>query len=312
VYETYFPGSTFKPFSALAALEDGSMDRSVRVDCPGYYELGNRKFRCTHAHGEVGIHGALVQSCNVYFYRLAEQVGLDRLAHYAREFGFGQPTGLGINTENGGFVASRQWYIDRYGKPYRLGFTLNTAIGQGNTRTTLLQMGMAYAALANGGKLYAPQLVKRLEAPDGEVIEEFTPRLRREVEVEAEHMQLVLDGLYGVVHNRDGTAHAALIKGGVPVAGKTGTAEVAKRLRKGQDPKRAWYYRRDHAWFVGLAPRTDPEIVVVVLVEHGGAGGKTAAPIAMEIVQEYLGGEEEAQAKRRRSGDATYAARGER
>ncbi|MDH5673239.1 MAG: penicillin-binding protein 2 [Myxococcales bacterium] len=290
LYESYFPGSTFKPISALSALEDNILTTATRYECPGYYELGKRKFRCSHVHGDVDMRNAIVQSCNVFFYRLAEQVGLDRLGKFSRDFGLGQVTGIGINTEARGFVPTREWYKKRHGDQYRLGFTLNAAIGQGNTRVTLIQLAMAYAAIANGGTLYVPQLVRAVEAPDGSTIEDFPARVRRRVNVSREHLTYVIDGMFGVVNDQNGTAYEARVEGGVPVAGKTGTAQVARRkLRPGEDPRRAWYYRRSHAWFAGFAPADAPELVAVVLVEHGGHGGKYAAPIATRILQEALG-----------------------
>ncbi len=291
LYESYSPGSTFKPFSSLAALNDGTITLTTRNGCPGYYELGRRKFRCSHVHGNVDLRAAIVQSCNVYFYRLAEQIGIDRLAAISRDFGFGAVSGLGINTEASGFIPTRDWYKKRHGDRYRLGFTLNEIIGQGNTKVTLMQLAMAYAAIANGGTLYVPQIVQAVEGPDGSVIEEFEPRVRRRVELQPEHLALVIDAMYGVINDPNGTAFDERIQGGVPVAGKTGTAQVAKRsLPPGEDPKRAWYYRRSHAWFAGFAPADAPEIVIVVLVEHGGHGGKFAAPIGVQILQEALGG----------------------
>jgi penicillin-binding protein 2 len=290
VYETYFPGSTFKPISALAALQDGVLTASSRFDCGGFYQLGNRRFRCGHAHGEIEMRKAIVQSCNVYFYRLAEQVGLDRLTRLSRDFGLGSVTGLGINTEARGFVPTREWYMKRHDGRYRIGFTLNDAIGQGNTRVTLMQLAMVYAAIANGGTLYVPQLVQAVEAPDGSVIEEFPPRVRRRVSVDPQHLAFVIDGMFGVVNDLNGTAYEARIAGGVPVAGKTGTAQVSRgKLPGGVDVANAWFYRRSHAWFAGFAPADDPELAIVVLVEHGGPGGKYAAPIAIRALHEALG-----------------------
>jgi penicillin-binding protein 2 len=313
LYETYFPGSTFKPISALAALQDEILTQEDRFECPGYYELGRRKFRCSHVHGEVDMRDAIVQSCNVYFWKLAERVGLDRISRFANDFGLGQVTGVGINTEASGLVPTRDWYLKRHGDQYRLGFTLNNAIGQGNTRITLMQLAMAYAAIANGGTLYVPQLVEAVLAPDGSVIEEFPPRVRRRVSVDPEHLTYVIDGMFGVVNDPAGTAYDARIEGGVPVAGKTGTAEVANRkLPPGEDPKRAWYYRRSHAWFAGFAPADDPELAVVVLVEHGGHGGKYAAPIATRILQEALGDDEDEAAGRRGGRGAVVPTRGRR
>jgi penicillin-binding protein 2 len=290
VYETYFPGSTFKPISALAALQAEILTPTSHFDCGGYYELGRRRFRCSHAHGDVDMRKAIVQSCNVYFYRLAEQVGLDRISKLSSDFGLGAVTGLGINTEARGFVPTRDWYLKRHGDQDRLGFTLNDAIGQGNTRVTLIQLAMVYAAIANGGTLYVPQLVQSVESPEGGVIEEFPPRMRRRVSADPKHLTYVIDGMFGVVNDQNGTAFEARIEGGVPVAGKTGTAQVSRgKLPAGVDANRAWYYRRSHAWFAGLAPADDPELAIVVLVEHGGHGGKYAAPIAVRILQEALG-----------------------
>jgi penicillin-binding protein 2 len=292
VYESYFPGSVFKPIVALAALQDGIIDPAARIECPGYYELGGRRYRCGDAHGEVDMRKALVVSCNVYFYHLAELVGLDRMARLAREFGLGAKTGLGINTEAPGFIPTRKWYEKRLGK-YRVGFTLNEALGQGNTRVTMIQLALAYAAIANGGTLYVPQLVESVEAPGDGVIEQFAPRVRRRVNVDREHLTFMVDALFGVVNDAGGTAFEARLEGGVLIAGKTGTAQVAQRRPLPGENRRAWYYRRSHAWFVGFAPAPDPELAVAVLVEHGGPGGKYAAPIAIQILQEALAREVE-------------------
>jgi penicillin-binding protein 2 len=292
VYETYFPGSTFKPVSALAALQDGLLTPSNHFECPGFYDLGKRRFRCSHAHGEsVDMRKALIQSCNVYFYHLAEQVGLDRIANLSHDFGLGAVTGIGINTEAQGFVPTRDWYMKQHGNQYHIGFTLNAAIGQGNTRVSLIQLAMAYAAMANGGTLYVPQLVQAVEAPDGSTVEEFPPRVRRHVSIDPGHLSYVKEGMVGVVNDPNGTAYDARIEGGIPVAGKTGTAQVSVgRLPGSVDVQNAWYYRRSHAWFAGFAPADDPQLAIVVLVEHGGQGGKYSAPIAIRILQEALGG----------------------
>ena len=295
IYESYFPGSTFKPFSALAALGEGQIDPAERVTCTGSYQLGRgRPFRCTAQHGEVDMRQALVQSCNVYFYRLAERVGLDPIARTAQDFGLGRRTGIGINAEAPGFIPTRAWYEAR--GAWQGGIALNTAIGQGDTKSTLMQLATAYAAIANGGTLYVPQIVERISAPDGTVLEELEPRVRRRVHVQPEHLAYVIDGLYGVVNDQSGTAYSARVDGGVPIAGKTGTAQLSQRARHDVDPDRALYFNRAHAWFAGFAPVEEPELAIVVLVEHGGAGGRTAAPIATQILQEYLGSRDTATA----------------
>jgi penicillin-binding protein 2 len=239
-------------------------------------------------HGEVDMRQAMMQSCNVYFYALAERVGLDRIARVAQDFGLGRRTGIGINTESPGFIPTRTWY-DAHDIAWRGGFTLNTAIGQGDTKTTIIQIAMAYAALANGGTLYVPQLVERISGPDGAVLEELEPRVRRRVHVSRENLAFLIDSFSGVVNDPLGTAFAARVADGVAIAGKTGTAQVYQRARLSEeDAARAEYRNRAHAWFAGFAPVERPEVAIVVMLEHGGSGGRYAAPIAIQILQEYL------------------------
>lgn len=288
IYESWFPGSTFKPFAALAALEEGVINPDETVNCEGSLEVGGRRFHCTNSHGDVNLREAMVQSCNVYFYELARHVGQDQLARVAGTFGIGRRTGIGINAEASGFVPTRSFY-ERTGRRFLLGFTLNTAIGQGDTRTNLVQLAMAYGAMANGGTLYVPQLVESVTSADGSVVERFPPRVRRRLNVDPEHLALVMDGMYGAVNNQNGTAYEAYSSHGgeISVAGKTGTAQVSARVRPG-DPTRGRWSRRAHAWFAGFAPAEDPEVAIVVLVEHGGGGGTNAAPIAIGVLNEYL------------------------
>jgi penicillin-binding protein 2 len=188
-----------------------------------------------------------------------------------------------------GFIPTREWYETR--DAWQGGIALNVAIGQGDTRVTLVQLAMAYAALANGGTLYVPQLVDSIRSPDGSVLEDFEPRVRRRVHVDPDNLALIVDGLYGVVNDPAGTAYAARIEDGVPIAGKTGTAQLFGRIRSESEVERAEYHRRAHAWFAGFAPIEDPELAIVVLIEHGGPGGRYAAPVAIQILEEYLGTE---------------------
>ena len=287
IFESYFPGSTFKPITALAGLEAGVVDPRTMVNCTGRHELGRRVFRCQHVHGPTMLHRALVESCNVYFYQLAEAVTMDRIAQMAFEFGLGRRTGIGINQETPGFIPTRAWYAQHYPGQWRIGHTLNTAIGQGNTRVTVLQLALAYAALANGGTLYVPQLIERVEGPDGDVIERFPPTVRRRVAVSARHLGLISAALTGVVADRFGTAHGAMVEE-VSVAGKTGTAQVSRIVRNADNTRRVFRSQRDHAWFAGYAPADNPEIAVVALVEHGGSGGHEAAPLVTAIAREWF------------------------
>jgi penicillin-binding protein 2 len=292
MYEAYFPGSTMKPFSALAALQTKALTPDTREMCEHIYVLGKTRFKCEGFHGQTKLHDAIVHSCNIFFYHLGEKTGIDALAALAGEFGFGQRTGIGINHEVPGLVPTKAWYNQHYGGQFRLGFTLNAAIGQGNTKVTVLQLAMAYAALANGGTLYAPQIVRSIESPnttgEGSVEIDFAPRVRRKINLAPDNLHAVLEGMHGVVNEPGGTAYKERTTK-VDVAGKTGTAQVSKINQKaGIDPRSIWYFNRDHAWFAGVAPYDDPEIAVVVLVEHGGGGGHNAAPIAMRVFEDWF------------------------
>jgi penicillin-binding protein 2 len=287
VGETYYPGSTFKAVSAIAALEDRLVTPEDKSTCRGGFDLAKHFFRCTKTHQTVNLYEAIVQSCNVYFYELGARPGMmDRLAKYGADMGLGAPTGLGLNSEEGGFLPTEEWYREQKRKNpkaegFQVGHSVNAVIGQGSTRVTLLQMATMYAAIANGGKLWLPQLVERIESPDGKVLEEFAPRVRRELAVSPETLAIVRQGLVGVVNEPKGTAFRARPKD-IEVAGKTGTAQVRSGRAEGG------YEFNTHAWFVGFAPAGRPRIAFAVLVEHGGHGGDVAAPLAVDMVQAYF------------------------
>jgi len=280
------PGSTFKPFSALAALEDKLLDPEDRERCDGYLYFGRRVFHCTHVHGKVNMHDAIAESCNLYFWKLAETVGMDRIAKIATAFGLGTKTGIGVNPEAPGRIPTRSWYALRYRGQFRIGFTLNTAIGQGATLVTPLQLALAYAALGNGGTLYLPQLVRAVETSDGSVAQDFPPRVRQKAQMKVENVARVNEALAAVVNEPKGTAYPVR-DGFLEISGKTGTAQNNSRPDGEMDPKKAWYFERDHAWFASFFPSRAPEIAVVVLVEHGGSGPTIAAPIAIQIIRDY-------------------------
>jgi penicillin-binding protein 2 len=280
------PGSTMKPFSALAALEDHLVDPEHAEKCEGYVMFGRRVFRCSHVHGRVVLHQAISRSCNVYFFHLAETVGMDRIARVAQAFGLGQKTGLAINPEAPGRIPTRSWYALRYRGQFRVGFTLNMAIGEGDVTVTPLQLAVAYSALANGGTLYQPQVVRAVETSDGTVVQEFPPRIRRQIPVDPDNLRRVSDALYDVVNDPNGTAFPARDPA-LDVAGKTGTAQTGYVAKKDDEPKMGWFLSQNHAWFSSFAPARSPEIAVTVLVEHGGSGPEVAVPVAMQIVREY-------------------------
>jgi penicillin-binding protein 2 len=290
VRENYFPGSTFKVVPALAALEEGLVNPSEKVVCGGGYRFGGRMFHCMEVHGPVDMHDAIVRSCNTYFFKIGERVGMDRMARIAHELGLGEGTGLGLNGEVPGFIPTSEYYR-KSREGFHPGSTLNMAIGQGSVKVTLLQMATLYGALANGGRLYVPQLAERLELPDsGKVIETFPPRLRRQVSLRPENLALIRRALAGVVNDTHGTAYAQRLTS-VEVAGKTGTAQVHRIKTYGKDhivAEGEWDTSKDHAWFVGFAPAYRPRIVVAALVEHGGLGAKAAAPVVMQTIRAYF------------------------
>ena len=286
---SYPPGSTFKPFTALAALERGLIDPRMTIDCPGFLRFGRGKpFSCSHVHGITNLHKAIAESCNVYFWELVAEYGVEQdiIAEMGQRFGFGQRTGLGLNAEVPGRMPTRAWMTLHNRGVYQRGFGLNAAIGQGATTATVLQLTLAYAALANGGTLYEPELVRAVETSDGTTVQEFSPRVRRQIQIDPENMKLIHKALNAGVNEEGGTASKARING-VDMAGKTGTAQVGHALVRGLEAERVQYFSRDHAWFAGYSPTDSPEVAVVALIEHGGTGGKHAAPVAFQIVQAY-------------------------
>jgi len=281
----YPPGSLYKFVTAVAALEDGSVDEEEILFCPGWHEQGRRTFRCTSKHEKMTMVTAIQHSCNVYFWKVAERVGIDRMAEVSRDFGFGAPTGLGLNGDVPGRVPTRAWYEKH--TSFKIGYTLNAATGQGDVEVTVLQLAMAYAAIANGGRLYVPQIVSRLETAAGDELFAYQPKLRRMVSASPETLALMREGMRRVVGEEGGTAFQYAHSEIVEYAGKTGTAQVRGRRRQKLEVK-GWHPHRDHAWFAGFAPLHNPEIAVVVLIEHGGPGGKTAGPVGRRIVEGYF------------------------
>jgi len=284
----YPPGSTYKAIVALAGLESGLLDPGTRVYCPGSFSHGNRSYRCWKkgGHGSVDLQEALKKSCDVFFYALGLRLGVDRIAEFARAFGFGARTGIGLRGETTGIVPSSEWKQKRFGEPWYSGETVSVSIGQGYNTATPIQLAVAFAAIANGGTVHAPRLVLRRMTPDGPV--EEAPQPRGRVPVDPEHLARVRRALRAVVEEAGGTGSRARVPG-VEVAGKTGTSQVVrldrvKDLPESQIPRRF----KDHAWFASFAPVDAPEIVVVVLAEHGGGGGATAAPMARQVLQRHF------------------------
>jgi penicillin-binding protein 2 len=283
----YPPGSTFKVVAALAGLQEGEINASTIYYCEGKWKYGERVFRChnEHGHGAMTVVPSLIHSCDVFYYKLSDKLGIERLAKYARMLGVGRKSGIDIPGEQEGLMPEPEWKTRVYQKAWLPGETLITSIGQGSVVMTPLQLASLYAAIANKGTLYQPQIVGKITAPNGAVIREIAPVVAGRVDVKPEHFALVRQGLLGVFNEPGGTAYSVRLKS-LLVAGKTGTAQV-RRMGKTSTHGGGPYEFRDHAWIACYAPADDPEIVVVALVEHGGFGGHTAGPVAMQVVAKY-------------------------
>ncbi len=287
--EHYHPGSTFKVVTLLAALQAGVYTSTTQVSCGGGYTLGSRRWRChkESGHGLVDARKALQVSCDTYFYHAADLLGLEPIAAMGKLFGLGSVANLGVAAEVPGVMPDVAYHQKNTPGGYTKGMALNTAIGQGDLNVTPLQLAVLYSAVGNKGRVLQPQIVSRIEAPDGQVVEAFAPKVVRQIPMSDDQHALLVDALTSVVNEPGGTAFRTR-NAEVTVAGKTGTAQVGKlglvRLKKEQMD----YFERDHAWFASFAPAEDPELTVIVLNEHGGHGGSDAAPTAAAVIAKYF------------------------
>lgn len=287
----YPPGSTYKLIVAAAALEEGMITPETRISCSGSFNLGNRSYRCwkKHGHGSVNLHRALVESCDVYFYTVGRMLGVDKIARYARLFGLGEATGIELAHERKGLVPTRDWKLARLKEPWQLGETISISIGQGFNLTTPLQLVQAYGALANGGTLWRPHLVQRIELADGSIEKKYLPEKKGELKLSQQTLSVLNRALWGVVNEPGGTGAAAR-RPNADVCGKTGTSQVIglPQNDKARRAQKIAAFHKDHALFVGYAPMKSPEIAVVVIAENAGGGGAVAAPIARKILNAYF------------------------
>ena len=285
----YPPGSTFKVIMAIAGLEEGVLQPESRISDPGYFVFGNRTFRDWKkgGHGSVDLHKAIVESCDVYFYQAAQKIGIDRIAKWARAFGLGERSGASLDDEKGGLVPDSEWKRKRYRQPWYPGETISIGIGQGYLTVTPLQLANMMAAVANGGILYRPRIVDKIESVDGTIAREYGPEKIRTIDVKSATLERLRSALADVVKAPGGTGGAAR-SSIVDIAGKTGTAQVLEMKGGYVKTEQLAYFNRDHAWFVSYAPAQNPKIAVTVLVEHGGHGGDAAAPLAKKVIEKYM------------------------
>ena len=286
----YPPGSVFKIAVALAGLEEGVVDPEEEIFCTGQFRVGNHTYRCwkKYGHGKVAFHRALVESCDVYFYKLGKQLGVDTIARYARMLGLGKRAEFELGSEKAGLIPTRRWKLKRWGVPWQTGETVSMAIGQSFVLVTPMQMVRMISGIFNGGHLYQPKVIKWV-GKDGNKIYQFTPTLMDRINAKPENMELIKDALLGVVNERRGTGGRARVKG-LTIAGKTGTAQVITLEKEEEFEQKSDIpvEFRDHAWFVAIAPAEDPSLALAILIEHGGHGGSGAAPIAKEMLKTYF------------------------
>jgi len=272
------PASTFKVLSGLAGLRNHVPLATGQTVCEGTLELADRNLRCWNrkGHQHVSLYKSIVESCDVYFYELGDQLGMERLVSEASLWGFGQLTHVNLPPESRGTLPTKEQQLaNGRSRPWYRGETMITSIGQGLTTVTPIQMARFAAAVANGGKILKPQLLAGEE-----------PEILSQVNVDPKHLNAVRSAMRGVVSEPKGTAHWQLNWTPWPIAGKTGTAQVIAMAQDDEEDQTPELNRhKDHAWFMGYAPYGDPKVAFAVFVEHGGHGGSDAAPVAAEMVK---------------------------
>jgi penicillin-binding protein 2 len=279
----YSPGSTFKIIMAYAALTSQKISPKRKFYCKGEYYFGPLKFHCwqKYGHGYIDLKNALIQSCDIYFYNLGQVLGIDVISMYAKSLGLGEKTGIDLQNEKSGIFPSKDWKRKYLKLPWYPGETIITSIGQGYISITPLQMAVALSAIFNGGKTYEPKIAKAYKHANS--VNDFNRVVKRELIINDNIKKFILEAMDGVVNSDFGTGYRARVKG-FKIGGKTGTAQVVK-LDKTKDLKEDEIPEeyRDHSWFVSVFPIENPRFVSVVLVENGGAGGRSAASIAGAI-----------------------------
>jgi len=292
IQDHFSPGSVFKTITAIAALEEGVITKDTTFNCTGSIMVGNRAVHCwkKDGHGVVNVVSALTHSCDVFFYRVAQKLkSVDDIAKYAMHLGLGKKTGIEIGREVPGLIPTEEWKRQRFNVPWSPGETLYVAIGQGYVLTTTIQLANAYASLVNGGTLFKPEIVKSIQNEDSKSIKEYLPEVLDHANLKKETVDLVTEGLWGVVNAPGGTANW-LHTPGLEFAGKTGTVQLFTQkadklyLKCTNLP----YKQRHHGVFVGYAPIKNPSIVVAVFAEHACSGSHGAAPVAKEVIETYL------------------------
>lgn len=286
---TYPPGSTFKPFMALAALFYGKRTPQQAISDPGYYMFGGHRFRDDKVggHGMVDMYKSIVVSCDTYYYVLANDLGIDPISRFMGLFGFGSRTGIDIGGESAGLLPSSDWKMRRFKQKWYAGETISVGIGQGYNSYTPLQLASATATLANDGVMFRPHIVNYIEDIRTREKSSIEPKPLRDLGLKPEHLKVIKDALIGV--NKEGTSARVFADAPYVSAGKTGTAQViAIKQNEKYVESRVAERHRDHALFIAYAPADKPTIALAVVAENSGFGARAAAPIARQVLDYYL------------------------
>ncbi|MFC5301947.1 penicillin-binding protein 2 [Azospira restricta] len=292
IYGAYPPGSTFKPFMALAALETGKRTPQQAISDPGYYMFGGHQFRDDKkgGHGIVDMYKSIVHSCDTYYYVLANDLGIDGISNFMGQLGFGQRTGIDIEGEAEGVLPSQAWKKKRFKKPeqqkWYAGETISIGIGQGYNSYTMLQLAQATATVANNGVMFRPHLVKYITDAKSGAKTMIEPEPMRILPFKQQNIDVIKKALVGV--NKEGTGTRAFAGAEYEAAGKTGTAQVFSLKGEKYEAGKVKERLRDHALFMAYAPADAPKIALAVIVENGGFGAQSAAPIARMVFDYYL------------------------
>ena len=289
----YPPGSTIKPFLALAALETGKRKPSSAIFDPGFFDFGGRRFRDDKkgGHGSVDMYKSIVESCDTYYSHLANDMGIDAIARFLAPFGFGSRTGIDLAGESVGVLPSPEWKLKRFKQPAQQkwfpGETISIGIGQGYHSYTPIQLAEAMAMIANGGTLYKPRLIAHIDNPRTGERREMAPEVMHTVALKPENVDFIKKSMAGVA--KEGTGARAFAKVEYTVGGKTGTAQVIaiKQGEKYEEHKVAERHR-DHSLFIAFAPADSPRIAMAVIVENGGFGARAAAPLARTVLDYFM------------------------
>jgi penicillin-binding protein 2 len=290
IQDHYPPASVFKVVTAIAGLEEGVIDENTKFHCPGVIKIGNRLYHCHSKHGEINVVRAITQSCDVFFYRVAQKLkSVDDIAKWAMILGLGKKTGINLAGEIPGLIPTEEWKKKRFNQPWNAGETATVAIGQSFVLTTALQLANLYGALGNGGVRYRPYIVKEIESADGKILKEFQPEPLSTIKLNPKTVELVKQGLWGVINSPLGTAFGQRLPG-MDFVGKTGTAQVIRLAADKiyQKCELMKFKDRHNAMFAGFAPAKDPVIAIAVVGEHTCHGGSGAAPIARAVIKKYL------------------------